>query len=154
MTSPRPRRFSIAASSLLIGFSVVAAFVGVSVPAAATARAAALPRCGTMHVRALQTAGYKTERLVVARSLSCANGRRYVNRYYTSHASCQGSGCFRVIGNLSCGGNQSSILGGVALQCTLRRDPSDVFVELRVRPKPPAPSLQPDHGTGLRRGGP
>jgi hypothetical protein len=121
----------------------LAALMMMSVPAAATA-SPVLRQCGTMHVGALRPAGYKTERLMVARDLSCAKGRRSADKYYTSHAPCQGSGCFRMIDNLNCGGGQSSLLGGVALLCTPRNDPSAVVIELRVRPKPPPSSLETD----------
>jgi hypothetical protein len=137
------RRFNSAANRVLAGLCL-AAVIGVGVPATTTARPAALRKCGTMHVRALRPAGYKTERLFVARGTSCAKGRRYVQAYYTSHAPCQGSGCFRTIGDLNCGGGQSSILGGVALLCTRQSDPSVVVIGLRVRPKPPPPSLETD----------
>jgi hypothetical protein len=122
---------------------VIAAVMIITVPAPATASSALRP-CGTMDVRALRPGGYKTERLMVDRGLSCAKGRGTVRRYYTSTASCLGSGCFRLIDNLNCGGGQSSILGGVALLCTLRDDPSAVVIELRVRPEPPSSSLETD----------
>jgi hypothetical protein len=140
------QRFESAANRVLAGLCV-AAVIGVGVPATTTARPAALRRCGTMHVRALRPGGYTTERLFVARGTSCAKGRRYVQKYYSSHSPCQGSGCFRTVGGLNCGGGQSSILGGVALLCTLRTDPSVVVIELRVRPKPPPPSLETDRGS-------
>ncbi len=89
----------------------------------------------------LLSAGYTHERMVVAkRQLSCAAGRAAVHAYYTSRVECQGSGCFRQIGSLNCGGGRSSLLGGVALLCDLRAHPSMMALELKVPPLPPPPS--------------
>jgi hypothetical protein len=105
---------------------------------APTAAASPSYECGDMHVSQLKLSGYSSERLVVSRRvLSCAQGRKLVTAYYTSHEEGKGSGGFRKLGSYNCGGGLSSLRGGVALLCNYYPRSFVAVLELRVRSLPP-----------------
>jgi hypothetical protein len=115
---------------------------GLALGLASSASASPSHKCGDVHVSQLRPNGYTSEHLVVSpRVLSCAQGRRLVTSYYTSHEEGKGSGAFRKLGAYNCGGGLSSLRGGVALLCDVVSHESDVVLELRVKPLPPPPSL-------------
>lgn len=117
------------------------AIIGLVVAVPAGASGTPTHSCGYVHVPQLRSAGYRRERMVIAqRQLSCAAGRVTVSGYYNSRVKCQGSGCFRAVGSLNCGGGRSSLLGGVALICDLLDHSSTVVLELEVPRLPPPPS--------------
>lgn len=126
------------------GLLRLALIAGLTLGLASSASASPSHTCGDVHVSQLRPNGYTSERLVVSlRVLSCAQGRRLVTSYYTSHEEGKGSGAFRKLGAYNCGAGLSSLRGGVALLCDLISHESDVVLELRVNPLPrPSPALR------------
>jgi hypothetical protein len=130
----RGRRAAV--TTLAVTLSGFVALAGVT-----SAAASPLPgRCGQMHVHALNVAYGLTVESVRIRpgQISCAHARRDVNAYFASHAGCTGSGCFRPIHGLWCGGGNSGALSGIPLTCSPLRG-YKLIVELRAKPlAPPA----------------
>ena len=127
----------------MLGFRsglIPAFFAGAVLCLAPAAVASPSHTCRDMHVSQLKPNGYSSERLVVSRRvLSCAQGRKLVTAYYTSHEEGKGSGAFRKLGSYNCGGGLSSLRGGVALLCNYYPRSFEVVLELRVPPLlPPA----------------